>query len=270
MISKYLGGNNINKVVKTANKVLLTNKIPVINYAIEHTSNGMKTFNEYKILCNNIDNNFRVAIKLSSFNFDKSLTCDIIDMYKDKNIKVLVDAEDNKLNNKYQKMINDLIFTYNKESANVIKTYQMYRKDSLDILSQDIINFNDIYLGTKLVRGAYWNSEVKEGHLFENKKDTDLNYNKGIIKLFNSDIKSFNILATHNSKSIDLGNLLNNEKDIFEFGHLLGMKEKKYNELLLNNQKINVYLPYGPYNKMIPYLVRRLYENIDTIKYMFK
>ena len=146
MISKYLGGNNINKVVKTANKVLLTNKIPVINYAIEHTSNGMKTFNEYKILCNNIDNNFRVAIKLSSFNFDKSLTCDIIDMYKDKNIKVLVDAEDNKLNNKYQKMINDLIFTYNKDSANVIKTYQMYRKDSFDILSQDIINFNDIFI----------------------------------------------------------------------------------------------------------------------------
>ena len=270
MISKYLGGNNIIKVVKTANKVLKTNKIPVINYAIEHTSNGMQTFNEYKNLCNNIDNNFRVAIKLSSFNFDKSLTSDIIDMYKEKNIKVLVDAEDNKLNNEYQKMINDLIFTYNKESANVIKTYQMYRKDSLDVLSQDITNFSDIYLGTKLVRGAYWNSEVKEGHLFEDKKDTDLNYNKGIIKLFNSNIKSFNILATHNSNSIDLGNLLNNEKDMFEFGHLLGMKEKKYSELLLNNQKINVYLPYGPYNKMIPYLVRRLYENIDTIKYMFK
>ena len=268
MISRYLGGNNISKVIQTANKILLTNKIPVINYAIENTTNGIQTFNEYKNLCINIDNNFRVAIKLSSFNFDKSLICDIIDMYKDKNIKVLVDAEDNKLNNKYQKMINDLIFTYNKESINVIKTYQMYRKDSLDILTQDIINFNDIYLGTKLVRGAYWNSEVKEGHLFENKKDTDFNYNKGIIKLYNSNIKSFNILATHNSQSIDLGRLLNNEKDMFEFGHLLGMKEKKYNELLLNNQKINVYFPYGPYNKMIPYLVRRLYENIDTIKYM--
>jgi len=268
MISRYLGGNNISKVIQTANKILLNNKIPVINYAIEHTHNGMNTFNEYNNLCNQIDNRYRVAIKLSSFNFDKNLTYDVIDMFKEKEIKILVDAEDNKLNDKYQKMINDLIFTYNKDSAIVIKTYQMYRKDSLDVLTQDIINFKDLYLGTKLVRGAYWNSEVKDGHLFENKKDTDLNYNKGIIKLFNSNINSFNILATHNSESIDLGRLLNNEKNIFEFGHLLGMKEKKFKELLSDNQIVNVYLPYGPYHKMIPYLIRRLYENIDTIKYM--
>jgi len=270
MISRYLGGNNISKVIQTANKILLNNKIPVINYAIEHTNNGMNTFNEYNNLCNQIDNRYRVAIKLSSFNFDKSLTCDIIDMFKDKDIKILVDAEDNKLNNKYQNMVNDIIVKYNTDRPSIIKTYQMYRKDSLNILNEDIINFKDIYLGTKLVRGAYWNNEVRDGHLYENKIDTDLNYNKGVIKLFNSDINSFNILATHNSNSIDLGNLLNKEKQKFEFGHLLGMKNKKYNELLLDNEKINVYLPYGPYNKMIPYLIRRIYENLDTIKYMYR
>ncbi len=37
-----------------------------------------------------------------------------------------------------------------------------------------------------------------------------------------------------------------------------------------NNHKVYTYLPYGPYIKMIPYLTRRLYENIDTLKYMLK
>ena len=269
MFIKYLAGNNINKVIQTANKILSINKIPVINYAIENTNNGQKTFNEYENLWNNIDNKYRVALKLSSFKFDKSLIYDIIDMYKEKNIKILIDAEDNKLNNKYHNIVNDIIVKYNTDGPLIIKTYQMYRKDSLNILNEDIINFKDIYLGTKLVRGAYWNNEVKYGHLYERKIDTDLNYNKGIIKLFNSDSKSLNILATHNSNSIDLGQLLNTEKQKFEFGHLLGMKDKKYNELLLDNEKINVYLPYGPYNKMIPYLIRRIYENLDTIKYMY-
>ena len=40
----------------------------------------------------------------------------------------------------------------------------------------------------------------------------------------------------------------------------------------LNNTNIKkaTYIPYGPYKEMIPYLTRRLYENMDTIKYMYK
>ena len=46
----------------------------------------------------------------------------------------------------------------------------------------------------------------------------------------------------------------------------MGMKENCYDKYDL---KVNVYIPYGPYKQMIPYLGRRLYENLDTIKYMF-
>jgi len=269
MIKKYIAGNSIKCVLNISKEVMKINKIPVINYAIEESYNSLNTFNEYKELNNKIDNRYRIALKLSSFNFDEVIIDDIIDMYKEKGIKILIDAESNELNNKYHSLTNKLIQKHNKNDFNIIKTYQMYRKDSLNILNNDMINFKDIYLGTKLVRGAYWNSENKLGHLYISKCDTDNNYNKGILTLYESDNKLLNILATHNNESINFGYLLNNNSTNFEFGHLMGMKENKYKNLLNKNQKINVYIPYGPYNKMLPYLFRRFYENIDTIKYMF-
>ena len=56
----------------------------------------------------------------------------------------------------------------------------------------------------------------------------------------------------------------------FEFANLMGMQENMYNNIIKSGNKVNVYIPYGPYSKMIPYLTRRLYENIDMIKYMRK
>ena len=79
-------------------------------------------------------------------------------------------------------------------------------------------------------------------------------------------------MATHNNRSINLG-IIENKKakhNIFEFGHLMGMYEKKYQYLADNGSLVNTYIPYGPYNKMFPYLSRRMYENIDMVKYMVK
>ena len=109
-----------------------------------------------------------------------------------------------------------------------------------------------------LVRGAYYNEDISKNILFENKYKTDLNFNKSIIYLYNNPLNKFTIIASHNNESINLGYLLNQEKKIFEFAHLLGMNENKYNNLIKNNQNVNVYIPYGPYKYMIPYLTRRL------------
>ena len=269
MIFRYIAGNKLTHAINTSKFILDKGKIPVINYAIESTGSKMSVFNEYKDLYNSINDNYRVALKLSSFNFDNKLAGDVIEMYKTKNIKILIDAEDNNSDKLYQEKINNLLINYNKDQCNIFKTYQMYRIDALDNLKNDINNFcmDNIFLGVKLVRGAYWNSEHKQGHLYNEKKDSDNSYNLGILSLYeNRDKNILPILATHNSESINLGQILNKNKHYFEFGHLLGMKENKYNQVEGN---INVYIPYGPYNKMIPYLGRRLFENIDTIKYIF-
>lgn len=47
------------------------------------------------------------------------------------------------------------------------------------------------------------------------------------------------------------------------------MNNQKY-ESIKSDQTMYTRISYGPYTKMIPYLSRRLYENLDTIKYMLK
>lgn len=268
MLFKYIAGNNIQAALKVAHKLRERCKIPVFNYAVENVKNSLDTFKEFENISNYIDQNDKIAIKLSSFQYDKIMVNDLIDIYKEKKIKIIIDAESNEYKSLYEKTVNELISKHNKNECCVIKTYQMYRKDSYDILKEDIYNFRDIFHGTKLVRGAYWNSEVNHGHLYTLKNDTDINFNRGVLLLKNKKTNLFNILATHNSRSIDLGYAYNNENINFEFGHLLGMNENKYEELLINKQKVNVYIPYGPYHLMIPYLVRRLYENSDILKYV--
>lgn len=271
---KYIAGSNIYNALRSGKKILNNGKRPVINYVIESQNKKSQVSHEYKKLYNHISSDYRVAIKLSSFDFDYDLVNQSMQNFKKKNVQVLVDAESNELDKLYQDNVNKLILENNCESAIVFKTYQMYRKDSLETLNNDIKLFkeNGIYHGIKLVRGAYFNSEFREGHLYTNKYDTDLNYNTGIDELANNinNNKIVPILATHNSESIDKGVKWNNRLNynLFEFGHLMGMKENKYNQLKYKYD-INVYIPYGPYDEMMPYLLRRLYENKDSIKYMF-
>ena len=214
-----------------------------------------------------------IALKLSSLNFENSLIKNLINKSINKNIKIIIDAEDNKNINNYRNITNHLIKNFNKEKVNIIKTYQMYRKDSFHELKDDINYFNNnifnnnVLLSTKLVRGAYWNSEKNDGHLFIKKEDTNSSYNKGLLKCYNNIQNKF-IVATHNKNSIKLVKNLKNKNNII-VANLMGMNEHLMNEHLMNELNISkaTYIPYGPYNEMIPYLFRRLYENIDQIKY---
>lgn len=273
MLFKYVSGNNLNHAVKLGNHFLNNNTIPIINYVTEDCKNKeILVFNEYNNLLDKLDNRFMVALKLSSLNFNNEYINIIANKCKTRDIKLIIDAENNININKYRKMTNELIFNYNKENLNIIKTYQMYRKDSLNELKDDINFFNkknNIFLSSKLVRGAYWNSEYNSGDLYINKNETDENYNNGLF-LCNKKLNNIFIAATHNKNSIELIKKYNNEnnqnnKSNIILANLMGMNENYTKNL---NIKKATYIPYGPYREMIPYLIRRLYENIDQIKYM--
>lgn len=269
----FIAGNHFKQAINVGSKYIKKNKKPIINFAIESTDKSKTVYQEYKNLLRYLPNNdFSIALKLSSVNFDLNLINDILDICKEKETKLFIDAENNHYNTKYQSITSELMMTHNHHRGVIYKTYQMYRKDSISVLNSDLElckKSNIIFCG-KLVRGAYWNAEHKDGHLFTNKNETNDSYNQGILDIFNSDNQRTPhvILATHNKCSAELGMMLNKERQLFDLAHLQGMREKYYDKHVYN-QNVHVYIPYGPYKEMIPYLVRRLYENMDVLKHIF-
>ena len=273
MIFRFVAGNNYKHALNVGKNFIQNGTIPIINYITEnnkHQHNNV--LNEYTNLLNYLDNSYMLALKLSSLNFNKFAAYSIADICKKRNIKLIIDAEEDKNIEKYRNIVNYMVRKYNNINSKdftIIKTYQMYRKDSLLELYDDIKYFNNAncFFSSKLVRGAYYNSEYKEGHLFKKKEDSDNNYNLGIIKCHENKT-IHNIVATHNKKSIELAKDLNKNKK-FILANLMGMNENYMNKVNNKIHKKATYIPYGPYKEMIPYLSRRLYENIDTIKYMY-
>ena len=169
---KYIAGNKQYKLLNNCKNVLKKNKYPIVNFIVENNRYSKhKVANEYLKLLDNIDSNYKIALKLSSLDFDINLITSLIDKYKSQNISVIIDAEDNINYQKYNNITNDLTYNYNKNSFTVFKTYQLYRKDALQELSSNI-NFHkkhDLYFASKLVRGAYYNTEKNGTHLFKKK-----------------------------------------------------------------------------------------------------
>ena len=105
--------------------------------------------------------------------------------------------------------------------------------------------------------------------MFSEKKDTDNNYNQTILDIFTHPYSHQKILlATHNKFSPEIGQTLSKKRNIFEYAHLQGMRENYYQQISYH-YPVHVYIPYGPYKEMIPYLGRRLYENLGIITTIF-
>ena len=269
MLFRFVAGNKLLDAIKFGKQMTDKNITPIINYINENRNNLQNTFNEYSNLIDNINFKYMIALKLSSLDFNIKLINKIADKCIHKNIKLIIDAEDSENISKYRNIVNGMNEYYNYDKINIIKTYQMYRKDSLYELDTDIKKsfIKSYYLAPKLVRGAYWNKEKNNNQLFSNKKDTDENYKNGIITCQKYNLQ-YGILATHNHESINFAKTLYTIKNRYLFANLKGMNENFMDSINIENKA--VYIPYGPYIKMIPYLSRRLYENLDSIKYISK
>ncbi|MBX9774368.1 MAG: L-glutamate gamma-semialdehyde dehydrogenase [Xanthobacteraceae bacterium] len=126
-------------------------------------------------------------------------------------------------------------------------------------------------LMVRLVKGAYWDTEVKRAQerglpgypVFTRKAMTDLNYDACARRLLANRARLFPQFATHNALTVasvieDAGGV-----EGFEFQRLHGMGEVLYETLCgeFPDAAVRVYAPVGGHRDLLAYLVRRLLEN---------
>ena len=127
-------------------------------------------------------------------------------------------------------------------------------------------------LFVRLVKGAYWDSEVKLAQVggysdypvFTRKVATDVSYLACAARLFEHADVLRPAFATHNAYTIAAIKQLSAGKPL-EFQRLHGMGEEVYDALhaLEGNQRtpVRIYAPVGGHKELLAYLVRRLLEN---------
>lgn len=189
--------------------------------------------------------------------------------------KILIDAEQSNLQPGVDLLALFLMRKFNQNAkAHIYNTYQLYLRDGplrLQKHKQWITTQNACF-AAKIVRGAYLTYEQNvQGTVHPNykicssKSEVDHNYNTALRNLV-FDNSSSVIVATHNLDSLKLLKSALSEKNSnrsnnIEYAFLMGFGEKI--EGLAKGLRCLEYVPYGPSEVKIPYLIRRLEENVN-------
>lgn len=195
------------------------------------------------------------------------------------NIPLLVDAEHTSVQPAIDYFTYSSAILHNKgENPTVFGTIQTYLKDAKErmLLASKAAEKMGIPMGFKLVRGAYMSSERKLA--------ADLGYASPIHNTIKDTHKCFNdcsdymlekiangpggvVLATHNIESGKLAAAKAHELGIgkvnhkMEFAQLYGMSEALSFALSNAGFQVSKYMPFGPVETVMPYLLRRAEEN---------
>lgn len=194
----------------------------------------------------------------------------------EKHVRIMIDAEDSWYQLYIDDVVSEMMEKYNKETAIVYNTLQMYHLDRLEylkILYERAIDKN-YYLGIKFVRGAYMEKERIRADLKEytspiqpDKSATDQSFDDGLrFAISHMDrIHIFN--GTHNEESTRMFAILMERYGVAKddercfFSQLYGMSDNISFTLAKQGYNVAKYVPYGPVGSVLPYLIRRAEEN---------
>ncbi|TKC10675.1 proline dehydrogenase [Pedobacter polaris] len=197
----------------------------------------------------------------------------------DKQVPVMIDAEDSWVQDTIDELALEMMIRFNKEKLIVYNTYQMYRHDKLADLKADylIAKETGFILGVKMVRGAYMEKERKRAlemgypsPIQPDKAATDKDYDESL-RFCVKHIEQIGIVCgTHNEESsrlltelMDEHNIPHNHPHAY-FAQLLGMSDNLSFNLSDAGYNVAKYVPYGPITAVMPYLFRRAQENTSV------
>ena len=297
VFKQFCSGANLEESMETVNKLYSKNVYSYLSYSVEGAQNN----DSFEKSCQDVIDSIEFASDKKNIPFtvfkptaisktDNLMRGEIDKIIFDrfdrickkafeKNVKILIDAEESWIQDSIDSIVLMMMKKYNKQKTIVFNTVQMYRHDRLEYL-KDLHNSskqNDFEIGIKLVRGAYIEKENiratklnYKSPICESKKASDDNYNSGV-KFIISNLDKFNLFCgTHNEESIyKIINMINQmgmerSSDKIWFGQLLGMSDHITFNLANENYNVVKYLPYGPIKEVIPYLIRRAEENTSV------
>ena len=195
---------------------------------------------------------------------------------KEHDVGLLIDAEEYNMQLAVDQIVMDLMKEFNTSKAVVYNTVQLYLVDGNERLQQmhyraKTESFN---LGLKLVRGAYMQKERKRAQklgipspICKTKSDTDANFNQAVAYCFNHLSNISILLGSHNEYSMILATEIMKKNKIKSwdervwFSQLLGMSDHISFILAKKGYNVVKFVPFGPLEKLVPYLTRRAEEN---------
>ncbi|TXD82669.1 proline dehydrogenase [Subsaximicrobium wynnwilliamsii] len=194
-------------------------------------------------------------------------------------VPILIDGEESWMQDAADELAESMMFKYNKETAIVFNTLQLYRHDRLDYLKElhQQATEGRFKIGMKLVRGAYMEKEreraIRLGYqdpICKDKATTDALFNEVLIYMIKNLENMALFVGTHNEESTYLVlqimqrcKIAENDKRIW-FGQLFGMSDHISYNLANFGYNVAKYLPYGPVRDVMPFLFRRAEENTSV------
>ena len=155
----------------------------------------------------------------------------------------------------------------------VVQAYGQRAPLVIDCL-HDIASRLDRKIMIRLVKGAYWDAEIKRAQIegidgfpvFTAKQHTDISYISNARKLLGMTDRIYPQFATHNAHTVaavlDIAEQMGRSADDYEFQRLHGMGEALHNIVLkAEKTRCRIYAPVGAHEDLLAYLVRRLLEN---------
>jgi len=197
----------------------------------------------------------------------------------DLGVPILIDAEDSWIQDPIDEIAYSMMRKYNLEKAIVFNTCQMYRSDMLGNLKNAFHEaaMHNYFLGVKMVRGAYMEKERERATkmnypdpIHANKAGTDDAFNKALAFCIDNKQRVSLMCGSHNEYSnqylavlMNKHGMRNDDKRVW-FAQLLGMSDNISFNLAKAGYNVAKYVPYGPVESVMPYLLRRAEENTSV------